>query len=63
MLAFGEGKAGVVKKTVEGGISPSNPASSLQKHSNAHFYVDEAAATGLTRYLEIQLSRARASTG
>jgi glucosamine-6-phosphate deaminase len=49
VLAFGEGKAGVVKKTVEGGISPSNPASSLQKHSNAHFYVDEAAATGLTR--------------
>jgi len=50
VLAFGEGKAGVVKKTVEGGISPSNPASSLQKHSNAHFYVDEAAATGLTRF-------------
>jgi glucosamine-6-phosphate deaminase len=50
VLAFGEGKAGVVKKTIEGGVTPSNPASSLQKHPHAHFYIDEAAAAGLTRF-------------
>lgn len=49
ILAFGEGKAGIVKKTVEGSAGLFNPASLLQNHKNAHFYVDEAAAAGLTR--------------
>jgi glucosamine-6-phosphate deaminase len=52
VLAFGEGKAGVVKKTVEGGVSLSNPASALQKHpmGRACLYIDEAAAAGLIRF-------------
>jgi glucosamine-6-phosphate deaminase len=49
VVAFSEGKAGIVAKTVEGGVSASNPASYLQGHPVVSFLVDEAAATGLAR--------------
>lgn len=49
MLAWGEGKANAVHKTVEGDISEQNPASYLQTHKNTTFYIDQAAADKLTR--------------
>lgn len=49
MLAWGEGKANAVYKTVEGDISEQNPASYLQSHKNTTFIIDLAAADKLTR--------------
>lgn len=49
LMAFGEGKAGVVAKAVEGEISTAIAASFLQEHPNAQFFLDEAAAEQLTR--------------
>ena len=49
LLAFGEGKAKIIAKTVESPSMPSVPASFLQGHPNITVLLDEAAATGLTR--------------
>ena len=49
LLAFGEHKAAVVRKAVEGEVSAQLPASFLQEHPKATFYVDGAAAAELTR--------------
>jgi glucosamine-6-phosphate deaminase len=49
LVAFGEGKAAVVAKAVEGEISPSVAASFLQTHPRAQIVLDEAAAEALTR--------------
>jgi glucosamine-6-phosphate deaminase len=48
LMAFGEGKASVVAKAVEGEISSIVAASFLQTHPNAEFVLDEAASEGLT---------------
>ena len=44
LLANGEKKSGVIKKTVEGEITSSFPASIMQKHSNGFVMIDEEAA-------------------
>jgi glucosamine-6-phosphate deaminase len=49
LIAFGEGKAPVVAKAVEGNITASVAASFLQQHPAATFYLDAAAAAELTR--------------
>jgi len=49
LLAFGEHKAGIVKRAVEGEITSSVAASYLQKHPNAQMILDPAAAAELTR--------------
>jgi glucosamine-6-phosphate deaminase len=49
MLAFGEGKAPIIREAVEGEITEHVAASFLQEHSNAHIYLDAAAAAKLTR--------------
>ncbi|MBC8108882.1 MAG: glucosamine-6-phosphate deaminase [Anaerolineae bacterium] len=49
MLAFGEGKAPVVAKAIEGPITSSIAASFLQQHANATVYLDEGAAAEITR--------------
>jgi len=49
LMAFGEGKAQVVEKAVEGEISAIIAASFLQTHPNAQFVLDEAASESLTR--------------
>jgi glucosamine-6-phosphate deaminase len=49
LVAFGEGKAAVVAKAVEGEVSPSVAASFLQAHPRAQIVLDEAAAEALTR--------------
>ena len=49
LLATGEHKAAIVKRAVEGPISPDVAATYLQEHPNATFYLDQAAAAELTR--------------
>ena len=49
LIAWGEDKAEVVKRIVEDEMDPSCPASYLQKHENISFYVDDNAASLLTR--------------
>lgn len=50
LMAWGQHKASVVQKAVEGPILPTLPASFLQNHPNAKVYVDNAAAEDLTRF-------------
>jgi len=49
LLGFGEAKADILKKTVEGSVSEQVPASYLQLHLNASIYLDPGAAMQLTR--------------
>ncbi|MEH6682738.1 MAG: glucosamine-6-phosphate deaminase [Sediminicola sp.] len=49
LMAWGEGKAGIIKQAVEGDIKESIPATFLQKHDNCDFILDEASASSLTR--------------
>lgn len=49
LLAFGEGKASIVAKTVEGYANSGIPATFLQDHPNTQLLLDDAAASGLTR--------------
>lgn len=49
LLAWGEGKAAVIGQAVEGPMRESLPASFLQAHARVQFFVDVAAASGLTR--------------
>ena len=49
LLAWGNNKADIIKKTVEGDISSQVPATYLQKHDNVTFVLDEAAGSELTR--------------
>ncbi|MEM1067583.1 MAG: glucosamine-6-phosphate deaminase [Planctomycetota bacterium] len=50
VLAFGEGKAEIVSRTVEGYVNASVPATFIQDHPNAAFLLDDAAASLLTRF-------------
>jgi len=50
MMAWGEGKARVVAKAVEGEVTTQVAASFLQQHSNARVVLDAAAAADLTRF-------------
>ena len=49
LLAWGDGKAEVIKKTIEGNIDSNISASFLQKHKNVTFVLDKAASSKLTR--------------
>ena len=49
LMAWGEDKAAAVKAIAEGPCTTDCPASLLQEHDHVSFYVDEAAATLLTR--------------
>ena len=50
LLAFGEHKAPVIRRAVEGEISASVAASYLQQHPSARIVLDTAAASELTRF-------------
>ena len=50
LLAWGEGKAKVIRRAVEGEITNQVAASYLQQHPNARIVVDSAAAAELTRF-------------
>ncbi len=49
LMAWGEGKAEIIKQSVEGEIRVAVPATFLQQHENCDFIVDHAAASSLTR--------------
>lgn len=50
MMAWGEGKAAVIKKAVEGPVTDQIPSSFLQKHDNCLVVLDGAAASELVRF-------------
>lgn len=49
MMAWGEGKAKVIKKAVEGPVTDQIPSSFLQKHNDCLVVLDEAASSELVR--------------
>ncbi|MGI9544290.1 MAG: PIG-L family deacetylase, partial [Cyclobacteriaceae bacterium] len=49
LLAWGEGKAGIIEKTVQGPVTDSIPATFLQNHENCTFVLDQAGAAELKR--------------
>lgn len=49
LMAWGSGKAPVIKKAVEDDVTEHIPASLLQNHDDITFVVDESAASELTR--------------
>jgi glucosamine-6-phosphate deaminase len=49
IIATGEHKSTIVRRSVEGGIDVEVAATFLQRHSNTTFYLDRAAAAELTR--------------
>jgi len=50
LLAWGQGKAPVIREAVEGQVTEQVPASLLQQHQDCTFIVDQAAAAELTRF-------------
>ena len=50
LMAWGQNKADVIKRTVQGDISPEIPATFLQNHDNTTFVLDQSAASELTRF-------------
>ena len=50
LMAWGQNKADIVKRTIQGDISSDVPATFLQHHSNATFVLDQSAASELTRF-------------
>ncbi len=49
LLGWGNNKAKIIKKTIEGEISPRVPATYLQEHDNVTFVLDKGAGSELTR--------------
>ena len=49
LLAFGESKADIVAKSIEGPITSMIPASVLQMHQNVTVLLDDKAASKLSR--------------
>ena len=49
LMAWGEGKADIIKQAVEGKVRESVPATFLQGHPNCDVITDRAAASSLTR--------------
>ena len=49
LMAWGEDKAEAVRAIAEGKPTPECPASLFQRHDNISFYVDDTAASNLTR--------------
>jgi glucosamine-6-phosphate deaminase len=50
LMAWGEGKASIIQKTVESEVTDLIPASFLQQHPEAEVVLDEPAAAELTRF-------------
>jgi glucosamine-6-phosphate deaminase len=49
MMAWGEGKAAVIRKSVEGPVTDQIPSTFLQNHPNAIVILDDASSAELTR--------------
>ena len=52
IMAWGEGKAAIVKEAIEGEVTSQIPATYLQQHEDVLFVLDEAASTKLQRRSE-----------
>ncbi len=50
LLAWGQNKAEIVTRTIQGEISSEIPATFLQNHPNATFVLDKSASSDLTRF-------------
>ena len=50
LMAWGQSKAPVVQKAVEGHVTEQIPASLLQQHNDCQYVLDEVAAAELTRF-------------
>lgn len=50
LMAWGQNKASIIKRTIQGEISPEVPATFLQNHDNVSFVLDQSAASELTRF-------------
>lgn len=50
LLAWGQNKADIIKRTIQGDISSDVSAAFLQNHTNTTFILDQAAASELTRF-------------
>ena len=50
LMAWGEGKAKVIAKAVEGEVTESVPASYLQEHPDVTYILDEASAAEISRF-------------
>ena len=53
LMAFGENKAGIAARAVEGPVTSQVPASFLQEHPNATVLLDTAASSGDSNYRAI----------
>jgi glucosamine-6-phosphate deaminase len=49
LMAWGEGKAGVIQKAVEGPVTEKIPSTFIQQHPDATVFLDEASSAELTR--------------
>ncbi|MCH8494106.1 MAG: glucosamine-6-phosphate deaminase [Balneolales bacterium] len=49
LMAWGDGKASIIQKTIEGPINDQIPATFLQEHKNTLFVLDEGSSSFLTR--------------
>jgi glucosamine-6-phosphate deaminase len=49
LMAWGQNKAAIIKRTIQGEISSQVPATFLQNHTNTTFVLDQSAASELTR--------------
>ena len=45
LMALGEGKSHIIKRTVEGPVSDQIPATYLQQHDNCVFILDKASSS------------------
>ena len=50
LLAWGQNKSDIIKRTIQGEISAEVPATFLQNHTNSTFVLDQSAASELTRF-------------
>ena len=50
LMAWGQNKASIIKRTIQGDISPEVPATFLQNHHNVTFVLDQSAASELTQF-------------
>ncbi|SHG35332.1 glucosamine-6-phosphate deaminase [Flavobacterium segetis] len=50
LMAWGQNKADIIKRTIQGDVSSEIPATFLQNHTNTTFVLDQSASSELTRF-------------
>jgi len=49
LIANGSRKSAIIKRTIEGPITPEVPSTILHKHPNSYIFVDREAADGMDK--------------